>query len=209
MGTREELIARVREGDAGALSEMLAASRPGLLRMVELRMDRGRRRRFEPEDVVQEALVEATRRLDEWRAQERYAFPLWLRLLTAQALAKAHRHHEQTQKRDAAREDALEPYGTSVSAFNAAAWLVSSATSPTEAARRTEVRERLAAALEALEPLDREILLLRHFEELSNADAAAELGIEPAAASKRFARALQRLRPLLRELSPDPSEEGP
>jgi RNA polymerase sigma-70 factor (ECF subfamily) len=110
------------------------------------------------------------------------------------------RVHLGAQRRDAQREIGLDADRPSVSALNAADFLVGSQTSPTQAARREELRERVLAALQELEPLDREILALRHFEELSNEDAAAELGIEPSAASKRFVRALQRLRPALQSL---------
>jgi RNA polymerase sigma-70 factor (ECF subfamily) len=168
--------------------------------MIDLRMEARHRRRFEPSDVVQDALVEATRRFGEWCEQDRYPFQVWLRLLTAQALARAQRRHLQTQKRDAAREAELGLGRTSVSAARAADWFASTQTSPTQAARRAEVRQRVIAALAELDDMDREILALRHFEQLSNEEAAAELGIEPAAASKRFARALQRMRPVLRDL---------
>lgn len=199
----EPLLALARAGDRNALSQLLAASTERLERMVALRMSSLHRRHFEPADVVQDALAEAAGRFHEWCAQTSYPFHVWLRLLTGQALARTERdlHRE---KRDVARESPIEAAATRMSAVNAAEWIVSTHTSPTQAARRNELRELVTAALEQLEPLDREILALRHFEQLSNEDAAAELGIEPAAASKRFARALQRIRPALRAL-----EQGP
>lgn len=199
----EARLTLARQGDAAALSQVLALYAPKLVRMIDLRMDARHRRRFEPDDVVQDALIEATQRFGEWSAHEPLPLHAWLRQLAAQALSRAHRTHLQTQKREAGREAEVELGRTSVSAARAADWFVSTQTTPTQAARRAEVREKVLAALAALEELDREILALRHFEQLSNDEAAAELGIDPAAASKRFARALQRLRPVLRALDPD------
>ena len=195
-------MTRARAGDAGALSELLAEHAPRLERMVSLRMERGAHRALEPADVVQEALLDATRRFGEWCAQDRYPLRLWLRLLTAQALANAERHMHR-EKRNVAREHGLDADRRQVTAHAAAEWLLSTHTTPTQAARRSELRERVTAALEALDDIDREIIALRQFEQLSNVEAAAELGIEPAAATKRFARALQRMRPALRELERD------
>lgn len=194
------LLVRAREGDRAAFSELLAQQAPGLERMIALRMDPGLGRRFEAADIVQEALTAATLRFGEWCAQERYPFTVWLRLLTAQALRTALRDQHR-EKRDLGREQARPRDRFAPTATRAAEWLISTHTSPTEAVSRTELRERVLAALEALDELDRDVLVLRYFEQLSNEDAAAELGIDPAAASKRFARALQRIRPMLRALS--------
>lgn len=198
----DPLLARARARDAAALSELLGLLQPRLRRMVELRIDPSLQRRLDPDDVVQEALLAAARRFPEWCAQDAYPFHVWLRLLAAQCLTEAQRTHLGAQRRDARREVGLGADRPSVSALNAAEFIVASQTSPTQAVRRTELRECVLAALEDLEPLDREILALRHFEELSNEDAAAELGVEPAAASKRYVRALQRMRPALESLGP-------
>jgi RNA polymerase sigma-70 factor, ECF subfamily len=205
----DEQLARARIGDAGALSNVLAEMTPKLVRMVELRLDAKQRRRFEPADVVQDALVDATRRFREWCGQDRYPFQVWLRLLTAQSLARSMRHHAGAAMRDPAREEAFERDRTSVTAENAADCFLASQTSPTQAAQRSELRARVVAALEELEELDREILALRTFEQLSNEEAAAELGIDPSAASKRFTRALQRMRPALKTLEPSEGRPRP
>lgn len=195
----EQALGRARAGDRAALSTALQALEPRLLRMVDLRLEHALRRRLEPRDVVQDALFEAARRFDEWRADPRIPFHTWLRLICAQALTNAQRKHLGTQKREAGREQALGDR-PSVSAANAADFFIASQTSPSQAATREEARALVLRALEELDEMDREILALRHFEDLSNEEAAGELGIEPAAASKRFARALQRLRPALRAL---------
>jgi RNA polymerase sigma-70 factor (ECF subfamily) len=199
-------LARAKGGDVEAWSALLAEQTPRLLRMVELRLDPRGRKLCDPHDVVQDALLEAARRFDEWRTQDRFPLQLWLRLLTAQCLVRMQRRHMATQKRDVRLERPLEDVRADVSSLAAADWLASSITSPSQAARRSEVRDLVLAALDELEELDREILVLRHFEQLSNEEAALELAIEPAAASKRFARALQRLRPALRAL--DSGEGG-
>ncbi|MBL8863054.1 MAG: sigma-70 family RNA polymerase sigma factor [Planctomycetes bacterium] len=196
------LIERASGGDAAARDELFRAHLPRLTRMVELRLDPSLRRRLDPADVVQDAWLEASRRFAEWRAQTALPFHVWLRLLTGQALLTVHRRHLGAHKRDALRERHLASGGPGVSATNVAEWFAASATSPSQAVLRSEVRARVLTALEELEELDREILSLRHFEGLTNEEAAAELAIEPAAASKRFVRALVRLRPALSALAP-------
>ena len=191
-----------RAGDAAALSSVLAELTPKLVRMVDLRLAPAQRRRFEPADVVQDALVDATKRFQEWCAQDRYPFHVWLRLLTGQSLARLLRHHVGAQMRNSAREQSLERDRATVTSENAADWLMASQTSPTQAAQRSELRERVLAALQELDELDREILALRVFEQLTNEEASAELGLEPSAASKRFTRALRRMRPYLAALEP-------
>ncbi|MBK7875604.1 MAG: sigma-70 family RNA polymerase sigma factor [Planctomycetes bacterium] len=201
------LLTRARGGDAAALSELFQAHEARLLRLVELRLDARLRRRLDPADVVQEAWLEAARRFEAWSARGEPPFRVWLRLTAVQALATAQRRHLGTGARDAQREEFTESR-PSVSAASAAELFVASATSPSQGAHRAELCARVLAALEELDELDREIVALRHFEGLSNEDAAAELAIEPAAASKRFVRALLRLRPALEALHSGVVSEG-
>jgi len=209
MGPREEetLIERACRGDPAAVSALLSDQRAGLLRFFELRLDRALGRRLEPEDLVQQTLLEGSARLPEWCRSRAYPLRTWLRLLARQALCEALRHHLGAGRRDARREqEAPAPRGSDPSSL--ADWVVRSQTSPSQEARRNELREGVRQALEALPELDREILVLRHFESLSNAEAACELDIDPAAASKRFARALGRLRPLLGAFAPEAQGPG-
>jgi RNA polymerase sigma-70 factor (ECF subfamily) len=200
----ERLIARARLGEEGALSELFDLHQPRLVRMVELRLDASLRRRLDPADVVQEAWVDVVERFPEWCTKEALPFHVWLRLTTSQALAQAQRRHLATGKRDAQREVAGPQHSRpSITAMSAANAFIASATSPTQAAQREELRACVLAALEELDEMDREIVSLRHFEGLSNEEAAAELAIEPAAASKRFVRALLRLKPALQALAPE------
>jgi RNA polymerase sigma-70 factor, ECF subfamily len=203
-----DLLARVRSGTEGALHEFFRQHEQRLLRMIELRIEPVLRRRLDPSDVLQEAWIEIARRAPEWRRQDALPLHVWMRLITAQALLQLQRHHLAAHKRDALREVPEPASRISVSAAGVAEAFLASATSPSQAAVRDELRARVLAALEALGDLDREIVTLRHIEELTNQEIAAELGIEPKAASKRYLRALERLRPALSALGPSPLSGG-
>ncbi|MBL8861718.1 MAG: sigma-70 family RNA polymerase sigma factor [Planctomycetes bacterium] len=196
----DPLVARARQGDQVALAEYLRHLEPRLVRMVELRFDRSLRRRLDPADVVQDAWLEVVRRFDEWRGQDELPLHVWVRLITGQSLAAAQRRHLATHMRDALREGSAPNGRPSMSSDGVADAFVASATSPSQAVAREELRQRVRAAIEGLDEIDREIVAMRHFENLSNEDTAAELGIEPSAASMRFMRALVRLRPELKAL---------
>jgi RNA polymerase sigma-70 factor (ECF subfamily) len=198
----DDRYSRARAGDTEALSALFAEHAPRLVRMVELRLDARLRRRLDPADVVQEAWLEVARRFARWSATESPPFRVWLRLTTSQALAQAQRRHFEAGARDVRLEVGDAASRPSVSAANAADAFVATATSPSQAAGRAELRARVLEALEQLDDVDREIVALRQFEGLTNEEAAAELAIEPAAASKRFARALVRLQPALKALDP-------
>jgi len=198
----EDLESRARRGDGTALAPLFETFRPRLVRMVTLRLDPSLKRRVDPADVLQEAWLEVARRFPRWVEEAKLPFHVWLRLVAGQTLAQVHRRHLAAHMRDALREAPSLESRVSVSTASAADAFVASATSPTQAVAREEVRTRVLAALEGLDDVDREILALRHFEGLSNEEAAAELSIEPAAASKRFTRALLRLKPALEGLAP-------
>ncbi len=179
--------------------ELMAQHRERLVRFVRGRLDRRLRGRVDASDVVQEACAEATRRLPEYHQKADVPFYVWLRFLTDQCLAKAYRQHVGTQKRDAGRDISVPNYGgDSVDVL--AEHFAASQTSPSSAAGHAELRERLRAALEAMPPADREVLALRHFEQLSNVETAAVLGLTLSAASHRYARALLRMKTVLTEL---------
>jgi RNA polymerase sigma-70 factor (ECF subfamily) len=192
-----ELSARARRGDQQALSELFQAYHARLVRMVSLRLDTELRRRLDPTDVVQDAWIEVLRRVADWRERAELPFRVWLRLTTRKALVEAVRRHLKHGRHVTRLPARASLSNTNVSAASIADALVASTKSPTQSVLRAELRARVLDAMAALEPIDREIVALRHFEGLSNADAAAELSIEPAAASKRYARALLRLRPHL------------
>jgi RNA polymerase sigma-70 factor (ECF subfamily) len=197
-GTTEGLLRRVRAGDEQALAELFANFRDRLRQMVRLRLDRRLQGRIDPSDVLQDAYLDASKRVADYLANPTAPFFLWLRFLTGQRLLAIHRHHLGAQMRDAGQEVSLHrgalPPATSASL---AAQLLGRLTSPTQAAARAEMQVRLQEALNAMDPIDREVLVLRHFEELSNNETAAVLGIQKAAASNRYMRALKRLKDIL------------
>ena len=188
-------LRRAGLGDRAALGELLARHRDRLHLMVRLRLDRRLQGRVDPSDVVQDAYLEAAARFDEFARDRPLPFFLWLRVVTAEKLALAHRHHLGVQARDAGWEVSLY-HGALPEASSAAlaAQLVEAQTGPSHAAARAELQVHLQGALNGLDPVDREVLVLRHFEELPNAEAARVLGLRPSAASMRYGRALLRLK---------------
>jgi RNA polymerase sigma-70 factor (ECF subfamily) len=193
-----KLIERARAGDRQALSALLARHRDRLRRMVEIRLDTRLQARLDASDVVQDAFVEVAERLEEYLRDPKLPLFLWLRLVVGERLMKLHRHHLGAQMRDAGREVSL--YRGALPAASSAALaaqLLGRHTSPTQAAVRAERILRVQEALNALDPIDREILSLRHFEELTAAESAQVLGIEESAAAKRYFRALKRLKEVL------------
>jgi RNA polymerase sigma-70 factor (ECF subfamily) len=193
-----ELLQRAEAGDEPAKAELFALHRQRLRAMVRLRLDRRLAGRIDASDVLQEAYLDYSRRLAEYFADRKAPFFLWLRGLTGQRLVDLHRRHLGAQMRDAGQEVSLYqgalPAASSVSLANQ---LLGRLTSPTQAAVRAEMQVRLQEALNAMDPFDREVLVLRHFEELNNSETSEVLGIQKAAASKRYVRALVRLKEIL------------
>jgi RNA polymerase sigma-70 factor, ECF subfamily len=195
----DELLASfIHAGDQRALGEFFDRHRERLRRMVRLRLDRRLQGRIDPEDVLQEAFVDAARRLTEYAANRPMPPFLWLRFLTMQRLQTLHRIHLGVKSREAGREVSL--YNGALPAADSrslAAQLLGRLTTPSRAAIRAEIQIKIQEALDVMDPIDREILALRHFEELNNGETAAVLGIHKAAASNRYVRALRRLKDIL------------
>jgi RNA polymerase sigma-70 factor (ECF subfamily) len=192
------LLERARAGDQAALNDLFARHRARQRRMVELRLDRRLQARIDASDVIQEAYVEALTRLDEYLHEPTYPLFLWLRLLVGERLLMLHRRHLGTQMRDAGLEVSLYRGALPVASSAAlAAQLLGKHTSPTQAAVRAERMLQLQDALNTLDAMDREVLSLRHFEEMTLAETALALGITEAAAAKRYIRALKRLKAVL------------
>jgi len=166
--------------------------------MVRLRLDHRLQGRVDASDVLQEAYLDLAKRAPEFFAESTMPFFLWLRLLTGQKLLAIHRQYFGTKMRNVGQEVALRhgamPHATSASL---AAQLLGRLTSPSLAAMRAEMQLRLQEALNSMDPVDREVLVLRHFEELTNAETAEILGLQKTAASNRYVRALKRLRSIL------------
>jgi RNA polymerase sigma-70 factor (ECF subfamily) len=197
-GETKALINSAERGDDRALAELFARYRGRLRRMVKLRLDRRLQGRFDPSDVLQEAFLDVARRAREYVENPVMPVFLWFRWITGEKLLALHRKHLGVHMRDAELEVSLHrgalPQASSISL---AAMLLGQLTSPTQAARRAEMQVRLQDVLNSLDPVDREVLTLRHFEELSNGETAQVLGISKSAASNRYMRALLRLKEAL------------
>jgi RNA polymerase sigma-70 factor (ECF subfamily) len=188
--------------DVEALTALFVRHHDRLRRMVRLRLDRRLLGRVDPSDVLQEAYLDIAHRAEEYLANPTMPPFLWLRFLTAQKLMVLHRKHLGARVRDADREISLHrgaiPQATSVSLAHQ---LLGRMTSASQAAIRAELQTRLQVVLNGMDPIDREVLALWHFEELGNAETAQVLGLQKAAASNRYIRALKRLKDLIDALS--------
>jgi RNA polymerase sigma-70 factor (ECF subfamily) len=197
----QELLASASGGDSQCLAALLQPYRSRLKRMVKLRLDPRIQGRVDASDIVQDALLEVSQKLAAYIQEPKLPFFLWLRLLTGQKLALAHRQHLGVKARDAGREVSLHR-GSCPAASSAAlaARLMGKITSPSQAAIKAELKLRLQEALNAMDAIDREVLTLRHFEQLSNGEVALVLGIKETAACNRYMRALERLRSILEQM---------
>jgi RNA polymerase sigma-70 factor (ECF subfamily) len=197
-GCADDVFRRAKEGDGAALAEMFNRYRDRLERMVNLRLDRRLQGRLDTADVMQEAFIEVHKRFADYVKNPTTPLFLWLRLVTGQKLVDLHRFHLGVQARDAAQEVSLYrgalPQASSISL---AAQLLGRLTTASQAAIRAETRIQVQEALNSMDAVDREVLALRHFEHLSNAEAAEVLGLTKTAASNRYIRALKRLKEIL------------
>jgi RNA polymerase sigma-70 factor (ECF subfamily) len=193
-----ELVHCAAGGDGAALASLFQRYCPRLRQMIRLRLDRRIRRRVDPSDILQEAYIDLADRLPNYARERPMPIFLWIRLVAAQRLMQVHRRHLGTDLRDVGREVSLLSRGfAQASSASLAAQLLGRYTSASQAAVRAEQRQRLEQALNTIDAIDREIIALRHFEELSNGEAAQVLGLSKAAASKRYVRALTRLQSVL------------
>lgn len=195
-----QLLKDAREGDPQAVNRLLDRHRRSLRRLVDVRLDRALAARVDASDVVQDVLLEASRRLDEFIRAPKLPFHLWLRQLARDRIVDMHRRHREAQKRSVDRERSLAaPEFADRSSIDLAAGLRDSELTPAAENIRRELERRFLAALEELDEDDRDIVLMRHYEHLGNSEAAQALGISPAAAGMRHLRALRKLRSILGE----------
>ena len=199
---------RLAQGDKHALAGLFSVHRERLRKMIHFRIDNRLRHRVDPEDVLQEAFLAAEQRIGSYRDDPDRPVFVWLRLIVAQTLVDVHRRHLGTKMRDANQEVSLRHNGSpGASSATLSGHLLGHLTSPSQAAMRAEVAALLEGVLDNMDDLDREVLMLRHFEELSNNEVAEILGIKKSAASNRYVRALQRLKGILTGL-PGILDEG-
>jgi RNA polymerase sigma-70 factor (ECF subfamily) len=193
----DDLLKRAADGDEASWAQLVALYHDRLRRMVALRLDPRLQGRIDPSDVLQETYLEAAKGLAEHLRSSDISFYLWLRLLAGSRLARLHRTHLGASKRDAGREVPITTAVPEASSIILAECLVSAGDSPSEATVRAEERARMQQALERLDAADREVLALRHYEQMTTPEIGHVLGISRAAASKRYRRALERLREVL------------
>jgi RNA polymerase sigma-70 factor (ECF subfamily) len=195
------LVKQAAAGDAQSWAELMKRYRSRLRRMVSFRLDSRLQGRVDPSDVVQDVCLEAWQHLGSYASQPNTSFFLWLRGVAGHKLGDLHRQHLGARMRDARREVSLYQ-GSLPGATSAAlaAKLLGHLTRPSEAAVRAERKVQLQTALNVMDPADREVLALRHFEQLTVSEAAAVLGIKQKAAGMRYVRALRRLKQILTSL---------
>ncbi len=199
---REQFLAdRVLTGDQDALAELFSAHRDRLWRLISFRMDPRLHGRVDADDILQEAWLAAVQRMGHFLSDASRSIFVWFRMITCQTLIDVHRRHLNTQKRSAALEFSIDDGWSSGATTSALSFhLLGHLTSPSQAALREELSRQLQAALESMNEIDREVLALRHFEQLSNRETAQILGISDQAASDRYMRALARLKKVLQML---------
>ncbi len=185
-----------------AVGQLMQKYQARLKRVIGFRMDRRLKARIDAGDIVQETFFEAIRRLDDYReCADKMTFFLWLRFLALQKLFQMHRHHLGVAARDANRELPMHRRGLpEATSMVLAAQLLGNMTSPSLAAERQERKLKLEEALGEIDEIDREVLALRHFEQLTNKETARLLELSETAASNRYIRALKRLKSVLQRL---------
>ena len=192
---------RLKQGDEQALAEFFSVHRDRLWRMIHFRLDRRLHGRVDADDVLQEAYLDAHLRLPHYAEESDMSVFVWLRCIVGQTLIDIHRKHLGAQMRNADREVSIHAKALSDStSVSLAAQLLGQITSPSHAAMRVELGSQLEEALDQMNPIDREVLALRHFEELTNSEVAEVLGIQQKAASIRYVRAIRRLKEILTQI---------
>lgn len=191
------LLDRLIGGENSVLGDLFALHRDRLWRMVNFRLDRRLGTRLDADDILQEAYVDASQRIEHYMADPTKSFYIWLRLIVTQTMIDVHRRHLGTQKRDIRREQKKQIAYPEATSISLARRLIGSVATPSQAAVKAEALEQLERALEQMDPTDQEVLALRHFEELTNTEVSEVLGIQQKAASIRYVRAIARLKEVL------------
>ena len=196
----DDLIEKARNGDAVAVAQLFGKYRRRLLAMVEVRMDRRLRSRVDPSDVLQEAFIDLTKRMDRYSQIDDLPFYLWLRMIVGQRLQDFHRKHLLAAKRDVRQEVNFQRRVPAAASESLAMSLLGRYTSVAGKAIQQERKAKLQEVLNDMTDIDREIIVLRHFEEMTNSEAALALGLSKSAAGNRYVRALLRLKEALKNV---------
>jgi RNA polymerase sigma-70 factor (ECF subfamily) len=193
----ESLISRAAAGESAAREELLTRHRDRLRRAIALRLDRRLVARVDASDVVQEVLAEAAGKLSDYLERQPLPFYAWLRQLALERLVQLHRRHVRAEKRSVIREESRSPEVAYESQFELADRLLEAGGTPLAAVLRDELRRRVHEVLGRLPELDREVLVLRHLEQLTTRESAEALGVTEGAVKTRHLRALRRFRELM------------
>jgi len=194
----EQLIAQAKDGDASAVNQLMDRHRNSLRQLVRMRLDNKIQKRVDVSDVVQDVLVEANRRLERYMDNPIMPFHLWLRQIAKDRIIDAHRRHRVSAKRSVDREQQLvAPRGYDQSSIQLAGLLGDSRLTPAAAALQKEMAQKVEEAITKLEDKDCEIVVMRHYEHLSNQEIGQLLGLSEPAASMRYLRAIRRLKQVM------------
>lgn len=197
----KDLEQRLADGDTTVFGTLFSQHRPRVWQIVHFRISDKIRGRIDPDDVVQEVYLESEKRLRHFIDGNFPSFFLWLRLVAGQTLSKVHRTHLGTESRSVLREtDSAHSGLWGNTSLCLSQRFIAHLTSPSQLAVKSELIGEVRQALERMNETDREVVALRHFEELTNQEVAIELGIQPKAASIRYMRALERLRAVLEKM---------
>ena len=199
----QELLDVIRGGDDDAANRLLDRHRDAIRNLVAMRLDNKIQGRVDASDIVQDVMIEANRRIDRYLENPGIEFHLWLRQIAKDRIIDAHRRHRATAKRSVDREHRLQGRSVNQSTINLVQQLRDSDLTPAARATRREMADRMEKALADLSEVDRDIIIMRHYEQLSNDEVSKALDLKPAAASMRYLRALRKLRS---HLTPSPDD---
>jgi RNA polymerase sigma-70 factor (ECF subfamily) len=200
----EQLLAQAKDGDPSAVNALMDRHRNSLRQMVRMRLDKRIQNRVDVSDVVQDVLVEANRRLQTYLGDPVMPFHLWLRQIAKDRIIDAHRRHRVSARRSVDREQSMaSPKGYDQSSVELAALLGDPELTPAAALMQAEMARRVEAAITELEEKDSEIIVMRHYEHLSNQEIGQVLSLSEPAASMRYLRAIRRLKQILQQSGDD------
>jgi len=200
----EQLIAQAKKGDSSAVNLLMERHRNSIRQLIRMRLDKKIQNRIDVSDVLQDVLVEANRRLQNYLADPIMPFHLWLRQIAKDRIIDAHRRHRVSARRSVDREQSLAvPQGYDKSSIELAGLLADSGLTPAAAVMQSEMAKRVERAITELDEKDCEIIVMRHYEHLSNQEIGQVLNLSEPAASMRYLRAIRRLKQILQKGNDD------
>lgn len=204
----EQLLAQAKVGDEGAINQLMARHRNSLRQLIRMRLDQQIQRRVDVSDVVQDVLIEANRRLQRFLDNPVMPFHLWLRQIARDRIIDAHRRHRVSSRRSVDREQRMSvPQGYDQSSMNLAAMIGDDRLTPAAAALQKEIARRIELSITKLDEKDSEIVIMRHYELLTNQEIAQSLDLSEPAASMRYLRAVRRLKAIIQDETKDSNDD--